>query len=264
MKNILLLVHDDPAQESRLQVALDVTRWLGGHLECLAVRELPMLSYGDYSAAEAMAMMDRDDSTKGSLQSVVEDRLAGEDVAWSCERSFEARSDALNYASDFADLIVMSSRLDEVGDKLPTPERLPLRSGRPILAVPPGTKGLDLGAPVVIAWDGSRPAVEAVRAAARLSGDASEVVLIEVDPPSGALAMEEAAVYLSRHGITPHLIERDRAPTVADTLLDQIRLVGAGFLAMGAYGSPPSAERIFGGVTRTMLQRSPVPLLLAH
>ena len=32
MKNILLLIHDDQGQESRLQVALDVTRALGGHI----------------------------------------------------------------------------------------------------------------------------------------------------------------------------------------------------------------------------------------
>ena len=37
MKNILLLVHDDAGQEARLQVALDLTRALGGHLTCIDV-----------------------------------------------------------------------------------------------------------------------------------------------------------------------------------------------------------------------------------
>jgi hypothetical protein len=39
MKNILLLVHDDVGQEARLQVALDVTRALTGHLESLDVAQ---------------------------------------------------------------------------------------------------------------------------------------------------------------------------------------------------------------------------------
>ncbi|AOL24301.1 Nucleotide-binding universal stress protein, UspA family [Erythrobacter litoralis] len=264
MKNILLLVHDDPAQEARFQVALDVTRRLGGHLECLAVRELPMIAYGDYSASEAMVLLDAGEVKTGSLQSALEKRLASEDVGWSFDRSFEAPTEALAYASDFADLIVMSARLDDDADEPPAPERLPLRSGRPILAVPPKARGIDLDAPMVIAWDGSRPAVEAVRAAARLAKGAREVVLIQVGKGSGALDMEEAAVYLSRHGIRPELIKRDREPTVAAALLDQVQLIGAQLLVMGAYGSLPSAERIFGGVTRTMLQQSPVPLLLAH
>ena len=40
MKNVLLLVHDDVGQEARLQVALDLTRALDGHLSCVDVVEL--------------------------------------------------------------------------------------------------------------------------------------------------------------------------------------------------------------------------------
>ncbi len=41
MKNVLLLVHDDVGQESRYQVALDLTRALQGHLMCLDVTYVP-------------------------------------------------------------------------------------------------------------------------------------------------------------------------------------------------------------------------------
>ena len=41
MKNILLLVHDDPGQEARVQAALDLTRALDGHLTCLDVAAMP-------------------------------------------------------------------------------------------------------------------------------------------------------------------------------------------------------------------------------
>jgi hypothetical protein len=37
MKNVLLLVHDDPGQEARVQAALDVVRAIEGHLICLGV-----------------------------------------------------------------------------------------------------------------------------------------------------------------------------------------------------------------------------------
>ena len=37
MKNILVLAHDDCGQEARLQVAIDITRSIDGHLTCLDV-----------------------------------------------------------------------------------------------------------------------------------------------------------------------------------------------------------------------------------
>jgi hypothetical protein len=37
MRNILLLVHDDDGQQSRLHAALDLTRAVEGHLRCLDV-----------------------------------------------------------------------------------------------------------------------------------------------------------------------------------------------------------------------------------
>lgn len=36
MKNVLLLIHDDDGQEARLQVTLDLTRALDGHLTCVS------------------------------------------------------------------------------------------------------------------------------------------------------------------------------------------------------------------------------------
>jgi nucleotide-binding universal stress UspA family protein len=42
------------------------------------------------------------------------------------------------------------------------------------------------------------------------------------------------------------------------------RTSGAGLLVTGAYGHSRYREWILGGVTRALLERSPVPLLLAH
>lgn len=47
MKNVLVLLHDDAGQEARLQVALDLTRALSGHLKCLDV-VVPLAGARDY------------------------------------------------------------------------------------------------------------------------------------------------------------------------------------------------------------------------
>jgi nucleotide-binding universal stress UspA family protein len=40
-------------------------------------------------------------------------------------------------------------------------------------------------------------------------------------------------------------------------------MLEASWIVMGAFGHSPLREAIFGGVTRRMLQRSTVPLLIA-
>lgn len=264
MKNILLLIHDDQGQESRLQVALDVTRALGGHLECLDVLALPLIVSGEYSAGSEAVLIaaerERDSANRASL----EGRLANEDVPWSMGESYGTFVEALTQASDFADLIVVSSRTEAQKENRPYLESLPLKAARPILAVPPGCLGLDPEGCALVAWDGSRPCSEAVRAAVPLLQRAGQVVLLEVNQPRGALAMTQVATYLSRHGVATELVERTTAGRVADIILDQARHCSAEFIVMGAYGMPRAAEAVFGGVTRTMLLESQVPLLLAH
>lgn len=264
MKNILMLVHDDAGQEARLQVALDVARAVGGHLECLEVRELPFFTIETYGGgAEAIALAELDQLQR-EFRIQMEHRLADEDVPWSFRQAFDRPVDALTHGADLADLIVLSARLDEASEPNVHPAPLPLKSGRPYLAVPPTSRSLALDRSALIAWDGSGPAIEAVRAAVPLLRCAANVVLLEVGQPSGAMPMEAIATYLSRHDIVPDLVERRKRDTIAATLNDHIHAIDAGFLVMGAYGNSRLAEALFGGVTRTMLSTSPVPLLMAH
>lgn len=263
MKNILLLVHDDQGQESRLQVALDVTRALQGHLECLEVKMIPLLVDDFYSGAGATVLtgvVEREGKNREELEA----RLAKEDVQWSMDETFGTYADALTQASDFADLIVVSSRVEEWADLRPQLDPLPLRARRPILAVPPNCEGLDISGCMLIAWDGSRAGNEAVRAAIPLLRRASRVEVIEVNKPDSMLAMTDIATYLSRHGISAELVERHSAEPVADIIAEQARQSGAGLIVMGAYSKPSVVEAVFGGVTRSMLLKSDIPLLLAH
>jgi nucleotide-binding universal stress UspA family protein len=266
MKNILLLVHDDAGQESRLQVALDVARTLDGHLECLHVRDLPLLAMNTYTSdAETIALLEIE-RAQSALRAELESRLGTEDVPWSFAESYERRADALGRGSELADLIVLSARLAAVDEDAAEarPEPIPVNTRRPLLAVPPEARRLALDRPALVAWDGSGAALEAVRTAVPLLHRAASVVVLAVDPPGGAMPMEDIAVYLSRHGIVPALVERRSQGTVAAVLRDQIRAIDAGFLVMGAYGSGRLAQAIFGGATRTMLKTTPVPLFLAH
>lgn len=268
MKNILLPLQEDPGQEARLQVALDATRTLDGHLECAEVRGEPMPMMGDFgseAAALAMLAFREAEQARQDARARIEQRLLAEDIRWSFATTASTLADALAQNADLSDLIIISGRLSEPdGTASVHPQPLPLKLGRPLLAVPPVARELALDRGAVVAWDGSRSALEAVRAAIPLLTRSAAVTILEVDASSDAMPMEAIAIYLSRHGILPDLVQRRSQGTVAATLRDHVQASNAGLLVMGAYRTPPLAQAIFGGITRTMLATSPVPLLLAH
>lgn len=266
MKNILLLVHEDGGQEARLQAALDVVRALDGHLSCLEVIALPLIVSDYYTGGGSAVLLDDIRTGESRFRQRIEARLANEDISWSFEEAHEPLANAFDRHADLADLIVISSRSegDDGGRKRSHPEHLPLRARRPMLAVPPDCRDLDVTGRAVIAWDGSSACHEAIRAAVPLLRFAHEVAIVAINRPDGAFSMHDAAAYLSRHGIGADLLERKSDGTIASALIGHGVDTGASYIVMGAYGVSETAEQLFGGVTRTMLGKCPLPLLLAH
>lgn len=268
MKTILLPLQPDPGREARFQIALDATRLLDGHLECVDVRGQTMPMMGDFggeAAALALVAFRQAEQAGQEERAHIEQRLMNEDVRWSLTDSCDTLSHALDQNADLADLVVISGRLGEAGETGSAhPQSLPLKLRRPLLAVPPDARELTLDRGAVVAWDGSQQALEAVRSAIPLLARSAAVTIVEVDAPGDAIPMEAIAVYLSRNGIVSDLVQRRSQGTVAATLRDHVQASNAGLLVMGAYSTSSLAQAIFGGITRTMLATSPVPLLLAH
>lgn len=267
MKNILVLVHDDAGQEARFQAALDVTRAVEGHLKCLDVVMLPTVA-GDYYMAESIALLLTEEQQREAANRVrLQERLAHEDVAWDWSDTTGDLVHCIKDAAGLADLIVVNRKLEEfpypdmrqvAGDVL-------LNSRKPILAVPGDGIGLDVGGRALVAWNGSPQAMAALVAAPPLLCHASDVQLLEVADGSIEAPAEEAAAYLSRHGIHAEICRvavgsRD----TGDVILEEVgnRLVD--YVVMGAYGQARFIEALLGGSTRRMLTDSPVPVLFAH
>jgi nucleotide-binding universal stress UspA family protein len=72
------------------------------------------------------------------------------------------------------------------------------------------------------------------------------------------------ALYLARHGARVDVVVERTRSTVGTALLGLARDCGAGLMVTGAYGHSRYREWMLGGVTRELLERSRVPLLLAH
>ena len=267
MKNILLIVHDDAGQEARLQAALDMTRAVNGHLTCLDVSIMPAL-IGDYysGAGEAMLLADERER-EATNRKRLESRLAHEDVSWDWVDVTGNLATCVTEAAGMADLIVTNRKLDgfPFPDMREAAGEIIVKSGRPILAVPDNLTSFDPSGRALIAWDGSPCATAALRAAVALLQLSRSVILSEVEDGSINTPAEEAAAYLSRHGV--HAVVRregchDRR--ASDILLDQARHGHVAYLVMGGFGHRRLVEALFGGVTRKMLTESPIPVFLAH
>lgn len=265
MKNILLLVHDDDGQEARLQVALDLARGLGGHLRCLDVSILPNIA-GDFYGATAMILEDERERESAN-RTRLENRLQHEDVAWDWTDMTGELGDCLAREAPLADLIVVNRGLDTIlsPDMRQVASVLLHESKTPVFAVPDSAPSLNVTGHALVAWDGSRAAGAALRAATPLLALAKRISVIEVGTPDATASAEDAAAYLSRHNLKSIVI---RVPgfngDVGEHLLAEARNRAADYLVMGGYGHSRMREALFGGVTRTLLQRSPIPLFLAH
>jgi nucleotide-binding universal stress UspA family protein len=71
--------------------------------------------------------------------------------------------------------------------------------------------------------------------------------------------------HLGQHGVTAKLEEAVRAGlAISDLLLSRASDFGADLIVAGAYHHSPTREAWLGGVSRELLQRMTVPVLMSH
>lgn len=266
MKNVLLLVHDDAGEEARFQAALDLTRALSGHLTCFDIVQLPMMVGVDpmLGVAEATILDDlrqREATNRASLEA----RLNAEDVPWNWIDATGDIAPLLKAESGLADIIVLNTTLADANEPnmRTVVSDVVMGSGKPIVAVPEAARGLATHGNALIAWNGSSEVADTVRAVTPLLTNAETVSIVTFGQVEG-LPAEEAATYLSRHGIEPRIIHRDAESDVVEALLALCADRHPSYCVMGAYSHARIRESLFGGVTRRMLRESPVPLILGH
>mgnify|MGYP001371882278 CR=1 FL=1 len=264
MKNILLLVHDDHGQEARFQAALDITRAIEGHLTCIDVTPYPVIAGDGFGFAETVVVLDERDS-EAKNKSLISEQLSREDVSWSWLDVTDEIAGAVLDAADLADLIILNCALDgfPLPDMRDITSRIVSRASAPVLAVPETLERFELER-ALVAWDGRPSSAAALRAAVPLLTFAKEVEIFAAQGPGNHTAPEEAALYLSRHGIKASIRSTDIGKFHADFLIaDEAVLFDADYIVMGAYGRGRLRET-FGGTTKNLLTKSKHPLLMSH
>ncbi len=280
LKDVLVFLDAADASEPRLQLATGIAHQLGGSLSAVYVR-----AKEDAGLPPGITVLRRglvpqlvpevvDLPPSVSIGEVAERRYrqctpSSSEAHWyEIEATDSAQLIALARA---ADLIVMgqSGHRPRVGAG-PRPDRIVMNCGRPVLIVPYIGTYPEIGRRILVAWDGSREAVRAVNDAIPMMGHAKAVTLVRVyDGNGGHERDRETATrvihHLASHGISARLADTPRGSSpVADVLLSRAMDLSADMIVAGAFHRSPLRETLVGGVSRGLLQRMTVPVLMSH
>ncbi len=123
---------------------------------------------------------------------------------------------------------------------------------------------------VFLAWNTSLPSARAVHAALPTLLAAEQVTVACFDPVmtelrDGENPGSDLAKWLSHHGCTVTVQQYPSGgKEIGACIQDRAQETGADLIVMGAYGHARMREAVFGGTTRSMIQQTGLPVLMAH
>jgi nucleotide-binding universal stress UspA family protein len=276
IKDILLHLEHDPAQDAGRDYAISVAETFAAHLAGVA--------FGSYASLPSVTL-------PGFPPDVLADILAREEeAARDAIRRFEeaARRSSLSASSRlilqnetspptvFASMgrrfdlsIIMQTDPDKGASNELLIEGALFESGRPVIIVPYIQRaGLTLDH-VTCCWDGSRTAARAINDALPLLKKARKVELFIVANEKTQYEQEirgaDIAKHLARHDVN---VEVETLPAadidVGNAILSHVSDRSASLLVMGGYGHSRFREFVLGGATREILTSMTVPVLMSH
>jgi len=276
-KTILTVAGPEAAWQGDLKLAAELCEQAEAHLSVLVLALAAPPPIGEYAAVVSDSWLRERQTDQKHLDArreeisafVAASPVSGDvvsgypEIAWADEM--------IGRRARYADLTLAGPGLlstDTLREKVI--EGALFWSAKPLLLVPEGARPTLNPKRVLVAWDTRIEATRAVREALELLAAADEVCLALVDPIEGERFHgdepgADVATFLARHGVK---VTVDRLPSenhsVADVLRRHAVDTDAEMLVMGAYGHSRLRQRIFGGVTRSMLENPPIPVFLAR
>ncbi len=287
IRKVLVPIDGTPGSQAALDTALAVATLLQAHVETLHVRiepaaAVPFVGEGmtgallqdlidlterqiAQRALQARAMFENARDGLGIPAMAVPSPAAGTGAGPSAAFvEVVGREDEMTVAqARVADLVVLA-RPDGPAERLNTSvfDAVLLESGGPVLIAPPTAPGALVGN-IAVAWNDSREAARALKAALPFLKRAGRVSLVAVaeDEDNGD-PFTPVSSYLAWHGISTHerlvVGHRSASEGLVDACAD------ADLVVMGAYAHSRLWRLILGDVTQHMIAETALPLLMAH
>lgn len=276
-KSLLTILTDNGSLDKTLTACTALARSLDAHLDvlCLGVEPTP-LGY-DYMGAGGFAVQELTNLAReraDSLEVAARKFLTQQDIRFAVQSLVVATgtlAQAVGQHARFCDLAVQPKPYGQPNraEAEAAVEAALFDAAVPVLVLPDGQMPAFPAKRIIMAWNQSREAMRAVRAAIPLLQGAELVTVMVVDPagfgaersdPGGALSQ-----LLARHGVQVEVtVLAKTLPRFCDMLNRHARDRDADMVVMGAYGHSRLRESILGGATRGMLEQAEIPVFMAH
>jgi nucleotide-binding universal stress UspA family protein len=285
LRDVLVYVDQSEGASARLRLAADLACRHASRLTALYVRQLNPAQLHEQRTAELgwASGIETDrlnkrvqkaiDAAAERLRSALESlkREYGVETEWRCIDG--VASAVVPQHARFADLCILSqdvpAHLASAGYTFS--EQLLFVTGRPVLFVPAVGSFDTLGRHILVAWNSSRASARAVNDALPLIERAEQTTVLAVNPADfigryGALPPEQMVEHLRRHSASVEGVWLKNIPaeSIADALQAEAHKVGADLIVAGAFGHPKLWEKLMGGVTRDLLARMNLPILMSY
>lgn len=147
-------------------------------------------------------------------------------------------------------------------------EGVVFETGRPMLLLPEVQTREPKFDRIAVAWDGSRVAARALADAMPLLREASSVSIVQITGEkdlSRTASPADLLRHLRLHGINAETVEKAIEDSDAGrTLQSHCVRDGRDLLVTGAFGHSRAREFVLGGVTRSILDDTKLPVLMSH
>jgi nucleotide-binding universal stress UspA family protein len=286
IKSILVPLIGDPIDEPALELAMVAARQFDAHIEGMYCR-VSSEQASSFVSSRLDTSLYTEVVKKLQAQMEQEEREARQNFAVIIEReSIEACDDPSTFSGPSAswcaaegDPVDVMARdggaFDLIVTSHPTlsAQSMPnqvldtaiFNTARPVLLA--SDKAPDpIGQSVLLAWNRGIQAGRALISAIPFLKRAGEIVILTVTTEAKQGPEPEAiAKNLAWHGVSAEVkrVPPDRRG-VGEVLLDEAHEIGADLLVMGAYSQSRLRDRIPGGVTKAILTRADLPVLMAR
>ena len=284
IRKLLLPLTGTAAGEAALSTCLMIARNWNAHVTALHVRVdsrdvAPLAGEGLSGAMieEMMSATEKESSERAhAVRSMFDRFVLQHDVILS-----EARPGAGCATASFAavtgreeDLVAQQARLADLtvvphpdaGEDVSSSDALHavlFDSGRPVL-ISPQTAPATIGTRICMGWNGTAESASAVFAALPWLQRAEAVRILSADGyQRRGPAAPDLAAYLALHDVRADIVMfQSVGNSVGAGLLAAARDFGCDLLAMGAYSHSRLRQLILGGVTRHVLERGNLPVMM--
>ncbi|MEO8242173.1 MAG: universal stress protein [bacterium] len=280
-KSILVVVTNPDQAEAAITAGARLALLNDGHLDVLALGvDHTQLGYSYIGAGAVLTELSLNQAEGEARQAEAAAKAALTEqlpaLRWNLDTAVAQMggiADVIGNAASFADLVVQT-RPYGAGQSYQAEavvEAALFDAHAPVLILPTEGDFPNIAAPkrILVAWNQSDEALTATKRALPLLQAADLVDVTVIDPPAHGPERSDPGgrlcQFLVRHGVKAEVTVLARTrPDVSEVLAQHAMDVGVDMMVMGAYGHSRLREAVLGGATRTILEGTKIPVLMAH